>query len=101
MNKGFIYLWRKLMEKGYYKKSSYVHLWVHLLFRANHTPNKILWSGEEITIGTGQFITGRKALSEETGIPEWTIDRILKFFESEQQIAQRKTNAFRIITIIN
>jgi len=46
-------------------------------------------------------MTGRKKLSEQTGIPESTVERILKYLENEQQIEQQKTNKFRIITIRN
>jgi len=52
-------------------------------------------------IREGQLITGRKKLSEETGIPETTIERILNVFENEQQIGQQKTTKYRLITILN
>ncbi len=98
---GYIKLFRRLIEKGYYKKSRYVHLWIHLLFKANHKPNNFLWNGKEQIIKRGQFITGRKKLSKETGIKSGTIENILKLFEIEHQIEQQKTNLFRLITIIN
>jgi hypothetical protein len=101
MNTGWISLWRKLMDKGYYKKSEYVHLWVHLLFKANHEPSNFQWNQKDVVIKAGQFITGRKKLSEETGISESKCERILKVFENEQQIEQQKTNLFRLITILN
>lgn len=46
-------------------------------------------------------MTSRKELSKQAGIPESTVERILTFFENEQQIEQQKTNKFRIITIKN
>lgn len=57
--------------------------------------------GGIILIKAGQLITGRKQLTEATGIPETTIERILKGFESEHQIGQQKTNKYRVITILN
>mgnify|MGYP001608931926 FL=1 len=101
LNKGYVFLWRKVMDKGYYKKSEYIHLWVHLIMKANHTDTKIFWNSKEIVLKRGQFITGRRILSEETGIKETTIERILKMLENEQQIGQQKTNLFRLITITN
>jgi len=101
MDKGFIFIWRKLMDKGYYKKSQYVHLWLHLIFRANHTKTKFFWNGKEQILERGQLITGRKKLSEETGIRPGTVENILKMLENEQQIKQQKTNLFRLITIVN
>lgn len=75
-------------------------LWVHLLLSANHHKKEFLWNGSVITIKPGQFITGRKQLAEETGIPETTIERILTFFEKDLQIGQQKTTKYRLITIL-
>ena len=96
---GWVRVFRSLTSKGYYKRSNYVHLWVHILLKANHKGSKFFWKGQEYTLKPGQFITGRNKLSEETGISPSTIERILKCFESEQQIGQRKTNGFRLISV--
>lgn len=100
-NGGWIKTHRKILNKGFWKKSQYVHLWFHLLLNSNHKTNEFVWNGRTIILKEGQFITGRKQLSEETGIPETTIERILSFFEKEAQIGQQKTTKFRLITIIN
>lgn len=98
---GWIKLHRKIQEKGYYTRSQYVHLWIHLLLSVNHKEKEIMWNKNIIIIKAGQFVTGRKKLSEETGIPERTIEDILTLFEKEQQIQQQKTTKFRLITVIN
>ncbi|MCE1165314.1 MAG: hypothetical protein LWX07_07930 [Bacteroidetes bacterium] len=100
-NKGWISVYRQLTDKGFYKKSSYVHLWIHLLLKANHKPKEFPVDGIDTKINAGQLLTGRKKLSEDTGIPETTIERILKRFENEHQIGQQKTNKYRVITILN
>jgi hypothetical protein len=89
------------MNKGYYKKSQYVHLWVHLLLKANHEPKEFMWNNQIILIKEGQLITGRKELNKETGISETTIERILEMLENEHQIGQQKTTKYRLITILN
>ena len=90
------------MEKGYYKKSDYIHLWIHILLKANHAPKEFWFNGENIMVNRGQFITGRKKLNDETGISESKIERILNFLEkNEQQIEQQKTNRNRLISILN
>lgn len=101
MNNGWIKLHRKIREKAYYKNSKYIHLWLHILLRANHKVNEFMWNNEIIIIKEGQFITGRKELSIETGINESTIEKILNLFEKEHQIEQQKTTKFRLITVIN
>jgi len=101
MNNGWVKLHRKMFDKGYYKKSTYIHLWVHILMKANHKEKEFFWNGENKTIKRGQFITGRKKLHIETGISESTIERILKMFEKVQQIEQQATTKFRLITVKN
>lgn len=101
MEKGWILIHRKLKDKGYYKKSSYVHLWIHILLSVNHKPKEFMWNGNIIVVKEGQFITGRKQLSEETGIPESTIEDILKSLEIQHQIQQQKTTKYRLITVVN
>lgn len=98
---GWVKIHRRVTEKGYYKNSQYIHLWLHLLLNANHETKEFMWNKELIMIKEGQLLTGRKELSEQTGISETTIERILKMFESEHQIGQQKTTKFRIITILN
>ena len=101
MNNGWIKIHRGLQDKGYYTDSHYVHLWIHLLMKANHEEKEFLWNGRIIKIKRGQMIAGRKKLSKETGINEHKVDRILKTLEFEQQITQQATNKYRLITILN
>lgn len=89
------------MEKGYYTDSHYVHLWLHLVLKANHSGKEFMFSGKMITLKRGQFVTGRKKIAQETGIQVSKVERILKWFETEQQIEQRTNMQNRIITILN
>lgn len=89
------------MDKGYYKKSQYIHLWIHLLLKANHEDTNFIWNKKDCILHRGQLLTGRKKLSDETGITQSTIENILKTLENEHQIKQQKYNLFRVITITN
>lgn len=100
---GWVKIHRKLLEKAFYSKDSEkVHLWIHLLLKANHSGREENLGGKPIACLPGQFTTGRKQLSTETGISESKIERILTYFEKiEQQIEQRKTSVNRLISISN
>ncbi len=100
-NKGWVKTYRSLMDKGYYTDSCAVHLWTHIIFKANHSEREFMWNGSIIKVERGSFVTGRKKLSLETGIEESKIYRLLKMFESEQQIEQRTNNRNSIITVVN
>ena len=49
----------------------------------------------------GQLITGRKVIAEKFGVTESKVQRILKDFESEQQIEQQTSNKNRLVTILS
>jgi len=99
---GYIRLYRSIANKGWYCKSEYVHLWIHIMIKANHTGKEFFFNGQNIKVKPGQFITGRKQLQVETGINESKIERILNFFEkNEQQIKQQKTTKNRVISVLN
>lgn len=98
---GWVKLFRSLSRKGWYKKSDYIHLWIHLLLKVNYKENEWLYKNKIFKVKEGQFITSRKTLSMETGINESKIERILKCFENEQQIEQQNMHTSRLISIIN
>jgi hypothetical protein len=98
---GWIKLHRSILDKGWIKKPEYVQLWVVLLLMASHDNREYFWNGKTVKLKSGQLITGRKSLSEKTGISQTTIERILKCFESEHQIGQQKTSTSRLISILN
>lgn len=90
-----------MMEKGWYKDSEYVHLWVHLMLMANHTGREWMYKGKIHRASRGQFVTSRLSLSQQTGIQESKIERILKCFKDEQQIELQNLYTSRLISIIN
>lgn len=59
-----------------------------------------IWNGQRMYLKVGQVLTGRKKLSKNTGVPETTIERVLEYLETEQQIRQQKTTKYRVITIL-
>ena len=99
-NLGWIKIYRKIMKKKWYKKSNYKSVWLHILLSAIHKEKKVFFNGIYIQLKEGQFITGRKKLSNELGIDEYKIERILNFLEKkEHQITQQKTTKNRLILI--
>lgn len=101
MSDGWIILHRRLMKKGYYTDSHYVHLWVHILYKANHEEKEFMFNGKIEKCKRGSFITGISKLSRETGINYSKVQRILKLLENEQQIDRQTNNKFSVITVRN
>jgi len=102
LDNGWIKLYRKIINTSwYYKRSTVVHLFIHLLIKANHRENKFFWNGKEMTIKRGEFITGLNKLSEETGISIQSIRTALTILKSTNTITIKSTNKFSIIQIVN
>lgn len=97
---GYIKLHRKLLENPIVcKDSDYLSVWIYLLLQATHKNRDALFGKERITLNAGQLITGRKKIATELKISESKVQRILKCFESEQQIEQRTNSQCRLISI--
>jgi hypothetical protein len=98
---GWIKLHRKLIQTSFYKDSQAVHLAIHLLMKANHSDVKITFNNDEVSIKRGSMITGRHALSRETGIHESTIYRKLRVLEKVGFSHIKSNNKYSMITINN
>jgi hypothetical protein len=94
---GWIKLHRKLLNWDWYKKSEMVHLFIHMLLKANKEPS--VWHNTPIE--KGQFVTGLLSLSKETGLSVRTIRTCLTRLKNDKQIAIKTTNKYSIITICN
>ena len=79
----------------------FMAVWVWCLLEATYSEKESLLGGKKIVLKPGQFTTGRKQLSELSGVQESKIERVLNFFTNELQIEQQKTNTNRLISIIN
>jgi len=99
---GWVKLHRKALNNPIVNKDAdHMYLWIYLLLNATHKKYDVLFKGERITLQPGQLLTGRKSISSFTKISEGKIQRILKFFENEQQIEQQTSNKNRLISIVS
>ncbi|MBM4159169.1 MAG: hypothetical protein FJ216_10395 [Ignavibacteria bacterium] len=101
MNNGYIALHRKIIDNSIYKDSKLLHLFLHLLLKASHKDQKIIFNNSEITIRRGQCVAGRKQLSKEIGVNENYIYRKLRILENLNVISLRPNNKFTVVTIDN
>ena len=99
--KGYIKLHRKVVDNKWYKKSQYIHLWVHILLRASHSGSKWKFKEREYTIRPGQVLCSMRGLSSETGIPEMQCYRIIKKLINDKQITKKTYNKCSVIQILN
>jgi len=92
---GWIKLHRKLIEWEWYNDIPTKVLFLHLLLRANHKPNK--WKGIEIK--EGEVLSGRKKLSIETTLSEQTIRTSLLRLQSTNELTIISTKQYSLYKI--
>lgn len=92
---GWIKLFRKFTEWGWYGDTTVKVLFLHLLLTANYEDKE--WRGK--VIKRGQVVVGRKALAETLRLSEQNIRTALDKLESTGEITKKSTNKFTIITI--
>jgi hypothetical protein len=101
MDRGFIKLYRKSRDNPKMRNPNYFALWCWILLEANHTVRKQIFGGKVIECLPGQFTTGRKQLSDLSGIPESNIQKILSSMERDGLLSQQTSNTNRLISITN
>ena len=94
---GYIKLYRKLIQWGWYQDSVVKDLFLHCLLTASFKEFK--WMGQ--TMNAGQFVTSYKLLAEALGFTVQQIRTALKKLESTGEITSKSTNKYTVITVIN
>lgn len=97
MHRGYIAIWRKILDWEWYSDLPTRVLFLHLLIKANHSPKQ--WKG--ISIEPGEVLTGRFALAKETGLSEQQVRSSLSKLKSTNDITIKTTNKNSIIKLNN
>jgi hypothetical protein len=98
---GWIKLHRKLQNHWIAKDPELLAVWIHMLLDANHSKKVTEFNGSMIAVDRGQFVFGRKAYSQKTGVSESKIRRLLDRQLTDQQIAIQTTSRYSVITLLS
>ena len=101
MNRGYVKLWRKSIDSGFFQNPNLWTFWCWCLMKASHKKINQVVGFQNIELLPGQFLFGRKAASVELKMSERTIRTSLDALRKRQNIAIKTTNKFSIITVIN
>lgn len=100
--KGYVRLYRSIRDNPIvWKDSDHIAVWIYLLLNATYLEFDVVFKGKRKRLSPGQLIVGRKSISIDLKIDESKVRRILKIFESEQQIYLETSNKNTLVTIIN
>lgn len=93
----WIKLYRSVLDWEWYDDSKMVHLFIHLLLKANYEDGK--WKG--IQIKRGQLLTGIFSLCQQTKISQQSLRTCLEKLKTTNEITIQSTNKYSIITLCN
>lgn len=95
--KGYIMLYRSLLDWRWYSDINTKILFIHLLLTVNYEPQK--W--REITIDRGQRVSSYRKLSIETGLSVQAVRTAVKHLISTGELTHRATAEYGIFTVVN
>lgn len=99
---GWIKLHRNMLDNpAVCKDAEHLAVWVFLLLNATHKPYDTMIGGKRVTLQPGQLVTSRKTLSDDLGISQSKVERIINLFKIEQQIEQQSFTTNRVISVLN
>lgn len=108
-DQGWIKLYRKIQSSFVWTNSDQLKLWLLILMKANHSQNKFLFNGQEVTVASGQMVTGAFALASEYNagvgkgnqLAQRKLWKWVKKFEDAGMLAIKSTSKYSVITVTN
>ena len=97
MDRGWIKIYRTLLDWEWFDDAETVQLFIYLLVTANYEDKK--WRG--MVVGRGQTIIGIEALAKRLSSTERKIRTRLEYLTNSGAISRQTTNRFTIVTICN
>lgn len=109
MDVGYIKLYRKVTNSFVWTNPNMLKLWMLCLMKASHKGSKFIFNGKEIQLNSGQFVTGRDAITKEMNegamrehqVNSGSVWRWLKKFEKEEMLNITSTTKYSVVTIKN
>lgn len=95
--KGWIKLYKKLLNWEWFGDSNVVHIFIYLLLSANYDKNQ--WRGVEV--GRGQLIVSLNGISAVTGLSHQQIRTALAKLERSGEINKESNKLYTLITVLN
>jgi len=92
---GWIKLFRKFRDWGWYKDANTLRVWLEMLLTANYEDKE--WMG--VSIKRGQTIIGRKELAKNLGLSEQNVRTALTRLKSTNEITIKSYSKFSVVTI--
>ena len=95
--KGFVKLYRSLLDWEWYQDANTMRVFMHCLLKANYKDKR--WQG--IVIPKGSFVSSRGKLAQELHLSEQNVRTALNHLKSTGEITIKSTKKYTIYTVNN
>lgn len=100
-SQGWVCVHRQLLDNPIFKNDKLFRVFMYCLLKASHSKHDQLVGDSIVTVNSGQFVTGRKAISSSTGLTEQNVRTALVKLEKLSILTIKPTNKYSIISITN
>jgi hypothetical protein len=97
MNRGYIKLWRKILEWEWWEDPNAFRVFIFLLLITNHSTKR--WRGVEVK--KGEVVTSTATIKQQTKLSTQQVRSALARLKSTNEITIKTTNRFSIIKLNN
>lgn len=97
MGTGYFKVYRSIEEWEWSKNPFVYRVFMYCLAHARHTPGQY----QGVQLQPGQLITGRDAISRDTGVSIQSVRTALKNLQKTGEITIEATNKFSTVTVVN
>lgn len=101
MDRGWIKLWRKILDNGLMQDHKTFSLWIWILLNVTHKKIKYRAYGKEIELLPGQRVISYRPLAEELNMGVRSIRTSLKNLVKYGNLTLKSTHQYTILTVVN
>ena len=101
MYRGYVKLWRKSLDAGWFKNHQLWVFWSWCLVKASHKEIDIIVGSQTVHLMPGDFVFGLNKASSELDISVQSIRTIIDLLRRSQNITIKPTNKYSVISIVN
>lgn len=92
---------RSIIESAVFEDAEVFKIWMYILCKASYYEHDTMFQKSVVHVNIGEFPTGRKKISRETGINESRVYRALKILEQLGNINIKSNSKYSIISVVN
>lgn len=101
MHRGYVKVWRKIIDSGLIQSPNTLAVFIHILLSASHKDIKVGTTTGIVELKRGQYISGRKQLARQLEQSERQIRTSLDRLVNLQILTIKTTNKYSIYVIEN